>query len=138
MAFTTTRAAAPPPPAHTAMRGAPPILQADHPDLKANIHPATMALYKAGKLTDACGGGTHAAGALRANHLTRWRLRLMLPSMLIEPTDAARAGTIGAVGFNGHGVIGVAPEVQIMACKALDNECGGSAEDVITCIEYCT
>src|SRR5262249_39415387 len=37
---------------------------------------------------------------------------------------------------NGKGVVGVAWEVQIMACKCFDDMGFGSVSDVITCIDY--
>ena len=46
------------------------------------------------------------------------------------------AGTIGAMGGNGKGVVGVAWKVQIMACKFLNNKGSGSTSDAIDCINY--
>jgi subtilisin family serine protease len=46
------------------------------------------------------------------------------------------AGTIGAVGNNRKGVVGVAWKVQIMACKCIDHTGNGSIEDAIACIDY--
>src|SRR6266700_2815635 len=46
------------------------------------------------------------------------------------------SGTIGAVGNNGLGVVGVAWNVQLMACKFLDATGHGSVSDAITCIDY--
>jgi subtilisin family serine protease len=46
------------------------------------------------------------------------------------------AGTIGAVGNNRKGVVGVAWKVQIMACKCIDRTGNGSIEDAIACIDY--
>lgn len=45
------------------------------------------------------------------------------------------AGTIGAVGNNGKGSVGVAWNVQLMACRFLGAE-GGSTVDGIECINY--
>ena len=45
------------------------------------------------------------------------------------------AGTIGGVGNNGRGVVGVAHQVSIMACKFLDHEGSGSTSDAIACLE---
>jgi subtilisin-like proprotein convertase family protein len=47
------------------------------------------------------------------------------------------AGTIGAVGNNGVGVVGVNHEVTIIACKFLDNGTGSTA-GAIECIDYLT
>ena len=46
------------------------------------------------------------------------------------------AGTIGAVGNNGIGVVGVAWKVQIMACKFMNTSGMGSVSDAIQCIDY--
>ncbi len=46
------------------------------------------------------------------------------------------AGTIGARGNNGIGVVGVNWSVQLMACKFLDSQGSGSDSDAITCLEY--
>jgi len=45
------------------------------------------------------------------------------------------AGVLGAVGNNGKGVTGVAWQVQMMACKCLNNGIG-SDSTVIACIDY--
>jgi subtilisin family serine protease len=45
------------------------------------------------------------------------------------------AGVLGAVGNNGKGVTGVAWQVQMMACKCLNNS-SGSDSTVIACIDY--
>ncbi|HEY1719475.1 MAG TPA: S8 family peptidase [Verrucomicrobiae bacterium] len=45
------------------------------------------------------------------------------------------AGVLGAVGNNGKGVTGVAWQVQMMACKCLNNGTG-SDSTVIACIDY--
>jgi len=47
------------------------------------------------------------------------------------------AGTIGAVGNNGQGVVGVNHEVSIIACKFLDQG-SGSTVGAIECIDYLT
>ena len=46
------------------------------------------------------------------------------------------AGTIGAVGDNSIGVVGVNWAVRIMALKFLSDSGGGDGADAITCIEY--
>jgi subtilisin family serine protease len=46
------------------------------------------------------------------------------------------AGVLGAVGNNGKGVVGVACQVQMMACKCLDSSGSGSDSTLITCIDY--
>ncbi|MGA1531406.1 MAG: S8 family serine peptidase, partial [Kiritimatiellia bacterium] len=46
------------------------------------------------------------------------------------------AGTIGAVGSNGVGVVGVNWNVRIMALRFTDSDGYGSTADAISCIEY--
>ena len=46
------------------------------------------------------------------------------------------SGVLGAVGNNGRGVVGVAWQVQIMACKCLDSAGNGSDSDLIAGIDY--
>jgi subtilisin family serine protease len=46
------------------------------------------------------------------------------------------AGTIGAVGGNGIGVVGVCPRVRIMPLKFLDATGSGSTSDAIKCIDF--
>ena len=46
------------------------------------------------------------------------------------------AGTIGAVGNNNVGVVGVAWKTQIMACKFLDSTGNGTIAGAIACMDY--
>ncbi|GFO62801.1 S8 family serine peptidase [Geomonas paludis] len=46
------------------------------------------------------------------------------------------AGTIGAVGNNSTGVVGVNWNVKIMACKFVDAAGQGNTSDAITCLQY--
>lgn len=46
------------------------------------------------------------------------------------------AGTIGAAGNNGVGVVGVNWKVQLMACKFLDDSGSGFTSDAVTCLDY--
>jgi subtilisin family serine protease len=46
------------------------------------------------------------------------------------------AGVLGAVGNNGKGVVGVAWQVQIMACKCFNSQGKGTISDCVTCIDY--
>ncbi|HLZ54622.1 MAG TPA: PKD domain-containing protein, partial [Verrucomicrobiae bacterium] len=46
------------------------------------------------------------------------------------------AGTIGAVGNNTVGVVGVAWHVQIMACKFLDSTGNGTIDGAIQCLQF--
>lgn len=46
------------------------------------------------------------------------------------------SGIIGAAGNNSVGVVGVAWQVQLMACKAFDAQGNGAISDLVTCIDY--
>lgn len=46
------------------------------------------------------------------------------------------SGIIGAVDNNGVGVVGVAWQVRLMACKSFDARGEGAVSDAITCIDY--
>jgi subtilisin family serine protease len=46
------------------------------------------------------------------------------------------SGTLGAVGNNSVGVVGIAWNVQLMACKFLDPSGNGFISDAIRCIDY--
>ncbi|MFC1671206.1 S8 family serine peptidase [Spirochaetota bacterium] len=46
------------------------------------------------------------------------------------------AGTIGAVGYNSTGVIGISPVVSIMSLKFLGDDGGGWTSDAVRAIEY--
>lgn len=46
------------------------------------------------------------------------------------------AGTVGAVGNNAVGLVGVAWDVQLMGLKFLGSSGGGATSDAITCIDY--
>ena len=46
------------------------------------------------------------------------------------------AGTIGAVGNNNRGVVGINWNVQIMACKFVNASGSGTTDDAIDCLEY--
>ena len=46
------------------------------------------------------------------------------------------AGTIGAAGNNGVGVVGVNWTVRLMACKFLNADGEGTTADAIDCLEY--
>jgi subtilisin family serine protease len=58
-----------------------------------------------------------------------------------DPMDDHRhgtlcAGTLGAKGNNTIGVVGVAPEVSIMACKFLSDTGSGFTSDALVCLDY--
>jgi subtilisin family serine protease len=46
------------------------------------------------------------------------------------------AGTIGAVGNNGTGTVGVAWKVQLMICQFLNSEGDGYVSDAVQCLDY--
>ena len=46
------------------------------------------------------------------------------------------AGVLGAVGNNGEGVVGVAWQVQLMACKCFNNVGVGTVSACLTCFDY--
>src|SRR5207302_10575558 len=46
------------------------------------------------------------------------------------------SGTIGAVGNNTVGIVGVCWKVQIMACKFLDSTGNGFISDAVKCMDY--
>ncbi len=46
------------------------------------------------------------------------------------------SGTIGAVGDNGHGVAGIAWDVQLMGLKFLDADGGGYTSDAVRAVNY--
>src|SRR5262245_56367159 len=46
------------------------------------------------------------------------------------------AGTIGAVGNNGIGVVGVNWNVKLLACKMFDGDGNGTIAAAITCLDY--
>ena len=84
-------------------------IDATHPDLTGKaIQPCSSALAGTGTLVSGCtddqGHGTHVAG------------------------------TIAAVGNNGKGIVGVAPEAKIYACKALDSTGSGYDADIAACM----
>src|SRR3989442_14615248 len=58
-----------------------------------------------------------------------------------DPNDdhghgAPVAGTLGAVGNNSLGIVGVCWNVKIMACKFLDPQGNGTLSDAIQCIDF--
>ena len=46
------------------------------------------------------------------------------------------AGILGAAGNNGKGVVGVAWQVQIMACKCFDSAGNGNDAAILACVDY--
>jgi subtilisin family serine protease len=46
------------------------------------------------------------------------------------------SGTLGGVGNNSVGIVGVAWRVQLMECKFIDSQGNGSISNAITCLDY--
>ena len=58
-------------------------------------------------------------------------------NLVDEPSHGTHvAGTLGAIGDNGIGIVGVAWRARIMGCKFLDENFQGAVSDAIECIEY--
>jgi subtilisin family serine protease len=98
-----------------------------HPDLAANIWSAPTAFtVVVGGTPFNCPAGTHGFNAITNtcgggddnDHGTH------------------TSGTMGAVGNNGVGVVGVNWNVSIMACKFLNNNGSGSTADAVQCLEW--
>lgn len=99
----------------------------NHPDLAANVwsNPSTFSETIDGVSID-CSPGTHGFNAITGT---------------CDPFDDNEhgthvSGTIGAVGNNGIGVVGVNWTVQLMACKFLDSTGSGTVSDAITCLDF--
>ncbi|PYT34060.1 MAG: hypothetical protein DMG58_05760 [Acidobacteria bacterium] len=99
----------------------------NHQDLLANVwsNPSPYSATVDGVNIN-CSAGTHGFNAVAAT---------------CDPLDdnghgTHVSGTIGAVGNNGIGVVGVNWSVQILACKFLDASGGGSVSDAITCLDF--
>ena len=99
----------------------------NHEDLKANVwlNPSTYSATIDGVSIN-CPAGTRGFNAI---------------ADACDPLDdnghgSHVSGTIGAVGNNGIGVVGVNWNVQILACKFLDASGGGSLSGAITCLDF--
>ncbi|MBZ5720022.1 MAG: S8 family serine peptidase [Acidobacteriia bacterium] len=98
-----------------------------HVDLAANVwsSPTGYTVTLNGR-SITCAAGTHGFNAI---------------TMTCNPLDDNShgthvAGTIGARGDNGTGVVGINWRVQVMACKFLDSGGEGTSSAMITCLEY--
>ena len=80
----------------------------DHEDLKGNLVPGFNFITDTDDATDDNGHGTHVAG------------------------------TIGAVGDNGKGVVGVCWKLKIMPLKFLDKNGSGSTFDAVKAVDFAT
>src|SRR2546426_954281 len=99
-----------------------------HPDLSANMFRNELDCNSNGIDDDGNGQIDDCFGIDTANNDS-------------DPMDDAAhgshvAGTIGAVGNNGVGVVGVAWTVRLMACKFLNAGGSGTTADAIDCLEY--
>jgi subtilisin family serine protease len=98
-----------------------------HPDLAANIWSAPRAFtVTIGGVPITCGAGTHGFNAI---------------TNTCDPMDDQYhgthvAGTIGAVGNNGTGVVGVNWVASMMGLKFLNSSGSGSTSDAIKAIEF--
>ena len=99
----------------------------NHEDLTANVwsNPSAYSATIDGVSIN-CAAGTHGFNAVADT---------------CDPLDnnghgSHVSGTIGAVGNNGIGVVGVNWNVQVLACKFLDASGGGSLSDAITCLDF--
>jgi serine protease len=90
-----------------------------HPDLASNV-------WSNNGSVNGCGAGTHGFNAL---------------TNTCDPMDDHNhgshvSGTIGAVGNNGIGVIGVDPSVSIMGLKFLNSGGGGTTSGAVVAIDW--
>jgi subtilisin family serine protease len=97
-----------------------------HPDLAANAW-ASSAAYSVtvNGTTITCPPGSHGFNAVNDT---------------CDPMDdnghgTHVSGTIGAVGNNGVGVVGVNWSVRILPCKFLDSSGGGTTDAAVTCLD---
>ena len=91
----------------------------NHPDLAANV-------WTSEKVIGTCPAGSHGYNAITAT---------------CDPLDDHNhgthvAGTIGGVGNNGIGVIGVDPKVKIMGLKFLNQNGSGQTSGAVAAIEW--
>jgi subtilisin family serine protease len=100
----------------------------NHPDLSANMFRNTADCNNNGIDDDGNGFVDDCFGIDTRNHDS-------------DPMDDNNhgthvAGTIGAVGNNNRGVVGINWNVQIMACKFVNASGSGTTDDAIDCLEY--
>ena len=100
----------------------------NHPDLSVNMFRNTSDCNTNGVDDDGNGRIDDCFGIDRANNDS-------------DPLDdyfhgTHVAGTIGAVGNDGSGVVGVNWNVNLMACKFLDASGSGTTANAIACLEY--
>lgn len=100
----------------------------NHQDLSANIFSNTADCNTNGIDDDADGYIDDCHGIDTANHDSN--------PMDDRGHGTHVAGTIGAVGNNGIGTVGVAWNVRILPCKFLDATGSGTTADAIECFDY--
>jgi subtilisin family serine protease len=98
-----------------------------HPDLSANVWSAPIAFsVTIGGIPVNCAAGTHGFNAI---------------TRACDPMDdfghgTHVSGTVGAVGNNGIGVVGVNWKASVMGIKFLDSSGNGTTSDAINAIEF--
>jgi subtilisin family serine protease len=92
-------------------------IQNNHPDLQANMHPINGADCTDPSMSVPC---TTISGGMDDNG-----------------HGSHCAGTIGAVGNNGVGVVGVNWNVKLLGCKFLDASGSGYGSGSIKCLSWC-
>ncbi len=109
-----------------------------HPDLVANLWsaPAPFTMTLAGR-TFTCPAGTHGINAIRLHFPSS------TDAQICDPFDDHNqghgthvAGTIGATGNNGVGVVGVNWTTRIMPLKFLNSSGNGSTLDAVDLIDF--
>jgi subtilisin family serine protease len=100
----------------------------NHQDLAANIWTASSgySVTASNGTTLQCGVGSHGFNMVADT---------------CDPMDdnghgSHVSGTIGAVGNNGVGVIGINWQVQVLPCKFLDSTGSGSTDNAIACLNF--
>ena len=105
-------------------------IDTNHPDLAANIW------YNPGEIP---GDGIDNDGNGRVDDVNGWNFVSNTKNVFDDDGHGTHvAGTIGAVGNNGIGVVGVAQRVKLMAVKVLDHNGDGWYSDTIAGINYIT
>ena len=98
-----------------------------HPDLAANMWSAPAAFsVNVGGFLVTCAAGTHGFNAIARN----------CDPMDDEDHGTHVAGTIGATGDNGQGVVGINWTARLMAIKFIDATGYGTTEDAIAAVEF--
>ena len=102
----------------------------DHPDLEENIYTNSLELWGVPGVDDDGNGFI--------DDVHGWNF----VANSNNPDDdhghgSHCAGTVGAVGDNKLGVVGVAPGVTLMPIKVLDSSGSGSFSDVMAALDYC-